>query len=260
MSKKRFQNEISIKNVQSDMKIKYNCWLMRQFNKYWLILLIVFVLLLPIMTNLIIGSKCPFELDVVGTGEDWIGFYGNYFGSLITGFISFFILYKTINSNKKDADINRKKQDIENLALHLSKTSAILNFERIGFNDLYVFNDELCNIEIDNLKKIKDEISRKNVEIHLLYNNARSEYIKMYFEIFDKCIDSINEKISIMISAYQGIIGKDLKSERDKNVELIKKTRYQLINLNKSLGKELFEKASNWITIEKDEYNRLIGS
>lgn len=231
-------------------------------SKYLAIsLLFLSLLLAPIIINFIIGLSTPFSILVVGEAKDWIGFYGNFFSSIITAFISFFILYKTINANKRENDKNRKKQEIENLIKHLSEVSSFLNFEQIGFKEQFIFENDTCSTEINTLRKLKNDISRKKFEIDFLFANHDSENSNPYLKKFEKCIAEANEKIESLIESYQNIIGNDLKAIKENNIESIKTTYRQLKNLNSNLGKELFDIGKQWIISENEKYEKLfLGS
>lgn len=218
---------------------------------------LLLMLLAPILINYILGLNTPFSILVVGEAKDWIGFYGNFFSSVITAFISFFILYKTINANKNENDKNRKKQEIENLIKHLSEVSSFLDFEQIGFNEQFVFDNDTCKTEIDKLKKLQNDISRKKYEIHFLFINYNSENSKQYLGKFEECINEANTKINELIDNYQNLIRNDSEQVRNKDIDFIKKTYSQLKTLNKNLGKELFEKGVQWVNFENTKYEKL---
>lgn len=59
-------------------------------------------MLVPAIVNLLL--LFPAVCDVAGEPKDWISFWGSYSGALLTGIVSFAILYRTVKSNKQTTD------------------------------------------------------------------------------------------------------------------------------------------------------------
>ena len=90
---------------------------MRPIFKYILValLLIAVLILLPVVLAPVLHlSHVDAYFDYGGKESDWITFWGNYLGSVITGVISFIILWKTIQSNKEENKTIISANQIEN--------------------------------------------------------------------------------------------------------------------------------------------------
>ncbi len=76
--------------------------------------ILIAILILPIVVNVIAISPVFNPLLVAGKQSDWINFFAVYGGSLIGAFVSFYILYRTIEENKKENKQNRIDNQTEN--------------------------------------------------------------------------------------------------------------------------------------------------
>lgn len=65
-------------------------------------LLAVLILLPVILAPIFHISHIDFYFNYGGKESDWITFWGNYLGAVITGIISFVILWYTIKTNKEE--------------------------------------------------------------------------------------------------------------------------------------------------------------
>ena len=86
-------------------------------HKKTVIVSFTIVVLAPIAINLIavLPSFCPNW--VAGSQQGvWVNFFAVYSSSLIGAFVSFYILYNTIEANKKESKQNRKDNHAENEA------------------------------------------------------------------------------------------------------------------------------------------------
>ena len=90
---------------------------MNTIVKYILIalaLLVVLILLPVILAPILHLSHIDSYFNYGGKESDWITFWGNYLGSVITGLISFVILWYTIKTNKEDNQAIIKANQTEN--------------------------------------------------------------------------------------------------------------------------------------------------
>lgn len=211
------------------------------------------IVCLPILVNFIVGSKSPFNVIINGEINDWIAFYGNYTGSIITSLISFIILYATIKSTQREAMINRKKQDIDNLSKHLEEIISIVNFSRLANISLFYKNKFMCENEILNLDSLGDEIIRKNDMVHLFYERETKNnlHIKEYIEMFDICANEMNKQIKIMVSLIRELNKEELDFARQPHIENISAQINQLKNYTENYTKPLYKASQSWLEIEK---------
>ena len=75
---------------------------MDKLKKENIVLLAIAVMgILPFILGCAISS--PVFKNFVG-GDSWIGFWGSYLGSIVSGMITLFVLFKTLESNKEDLE------------------------------------------------------------------------------------------------------------------------------------------------------------
>jgi len=96
---------------------------MSSIIKYIIIslLLIAVLILLPVIIAPILHlSHVDAYFDYGGKESDWITFWGNYLGAVITGLISFVILWYTIKTNKEEnqAIITSNQQENTRILQH----------------------------------------------------------------------------------------------------------------------------------------------
>ena len=179
------------------------------FKKFPKTIIIAFILLflLPIGIDLI--TVCPAFCPKLVAGEqsDWINFFAVLSGSLISAFVSFYILYETIEANKVESKLNRQDNHTENEA-NRKRLQAVFNYqaekdnfqtakEYIARFDLAVDSFELnfipmyCRLNKEDtllrLKQFMKDISNAYslLEFYLNdYNNDVEREYKEYFKDF----------------------------------------------------------------------------
>lgn len=77
-------------------------------------LLVILILLPVILAPILHLSHVDSYFNYGGKESDWITFWGNYLGSVITGLISFVILWYTIKTNKEENQAIIKANQTEN--------------------------------------------------------------------------------------------------------------------------------------------------
>lgn len=71
-------------------------------------LLFLVLLLPPVILAYMLHSPIIGGCEVAGTESDWVGFWGNYSGGILSGLVSFYILSKTLEHNH-DENMNTQK-------------------------------------------------------------------------------------------------------------------------------------------------------
>ncbi len=64
---------------------------------------IVAIVIAPMLINVILCCTNPFpwNIPIAGNAGDWVGFWGNYIGTIISALIALYVLYHTITENAK---------------------------------------------------------------------------------------------------------------------------------------------------------------
>lgn len=61
--------------------------------------IVIFAILAPVIVNFMLGSKTPFNIEVVGLPSEWISFYGSYLGGIVTALVGFYTIYRSNKQN-----------------------------------------------------------------------------------------------------------------------------------------------------------------
>lgn len=85
----------------------------RVFKDNWK-LIITGLIVIPIVADLIVFCPAPFPCLVVESTKEWLNFFAAYISALMGAFVSFAILYKTIEHNKAESLANRQVNHTEN--------------------------------------------------------------------------------------------------------------------------------------------------
>lgn len=76
------------------------------------ILFVIFVILIPIGINIIVGMKTPFNFPVVGGSKDWLMFWATY-SSAVASFMMVWYTSKTLKQNDKQLEVIKKQWEAE---------------------------------------------------------------------------------------------------------------------------------------------------
>lgn len=147
----------------------------------------IIVLLIPIILSLLI--HLPKLGCVAGEESDWIGFWGSYFGALIT----LLTLYITIQSNKNESDRQRLIEYNKRYARDITNAVCSLSISRIV--DCYKQdrqNQIIESVDTTRLESYKLEISNTYNTLVILYPEAEETFIKQYETSKDTFIAFIN--------------------------------------------------------------------
>ena len=181
----------------------------------WLILIIL--ILSPIFINYAILGVC-LGVDVNGSIDGWLGFYGTLVGSLVT----MFVLYRTRAWNQEDNDITRNAQQkilkyqerriwYQDLRKQLDDNFKVLKFQET----ISVANDIANGKCVDSFKYLTSLIQDVELQSHKCdtyfikeeitpvekkYNSNYSEILK-YYGIY------LNDLLSICIIKSKNNIG-----------------------------------------------------
>ena len=169
----------------------------RVFKENWK-LIITGLVIIPIVADLIVFCPAPFPCLVVESTKEWINFFAAYISALMGAFVSFAILYKTIEHNKAESLINRQDNHTENEinrnlqisilkyqiakeGLNAVKTSLVKYKQSLNIMDLcyFPYNSNTTNEQQINLRLIKNILAESNSSYNLLMINLteyRDEY------------------------------------------------------------------------------------
>jgi hypothetical protein len=148
-------------------------------KKYWWAILIV--LALPIIANYIV--LCPSIAPIAGESKDWLNFLAVYFSGLIAAFVSFSILYKTIETNNIENSKNRNLQvrtieyqtEIQWINNLKSAIQEVYNaFNILWLDEIYlIFKNTDDYNNADSAKIVKEKIKQLCNKVNLATDNFR---------------------------------------------------------------------------------------
>lgn len=164
----------------------------------WLIGLTVIVI--PFIANFLL--QIPAFTDIVGNNTDWLSFWGDYLGAVISATVAFLILKVQYDQNKKENTNNRnlqisvlryqfEKENVANLISVSARLVASLNPEeaKIYFPKFGVA-PSLC----------MEKLQKLIVEVHSCY-----EHFCMVFND-EKYIEDFN-KVTVLVNDYLEVLG-----------------------------------------------------
>lgn len=163
----------------------------RLLIKYWWGLSLIVAL--PVIINLII--ICPSFFKVGAKPNDWLIFFGGYFGCIISAFVSFIILFRTIKSNEKENKSNRLLQinvlsaelaqsrlnDIRNI---LSRLICAYENEDLVLVSSSLEEDSQTILQI--IKRISTNVRIENTNLRLALNSMNDDISKKFLKDAEK--------------------------------------------------------------------------
>lgn len=161
-------------------------------NAFKFICIFVLIFITPIVVNYILGFKTPFNLEVFGSIDAWIAFYGAYFGGIITAAIGFVTIHRQEKLNNKKILISHQETLIRDLENRLSNCISLFDYSRVGIISLY-FNDKS---KYNDVLKEMDDYYHKLVIASNAWNTiygkgADDLYINAFQKMYQKCIDEL---------------------------------------------------------------------
>ena len=224
-------------------------------NLFTGLMFLLIALSMPIIVNFIIGFSTPFDIKLIGTSSDWLLFFGSYFGGVFTALITFYVLISTITQTKKEAEIGRKRIEIERLESRLDQYIEKLNFSEIG-NIVLNINDNLYyKIEKVRLDTFRDALNHQSNALHLIFGNKKEPYIKDFIQKYDECIKQLKVDITSMISKILEIQQNGLNAESLSNISNLV---LELDKHKEEFAKPVYLAAQKWLETENDIYEKLI--
>ena len=169
----------------------------RVFKENWKFIITILIII-PIVVDLIVFCPAPFPCLVVESTKEWLHFFAAYISALMGAFVSFAILYKTIEHNKAESLANRQNNHTENEinrnlqisilkyqiakeSLNAVKTSIVKYKQALNIMDLsYLpYSSNTINEQQINLRLIKNIIAELDSSYNLLMVNL-TEYKDEY--------------------------------------------------------------------------------
>ncbi len=174
------------------------------------ILLIFTVLLIsPIVVNFLLSRNILWNYDVVGEGKDWIAYYG----SLISSFVAFYILYQTLLHNRKITLLSHKHDDLIGLKRDIAERITGIDLPQVIQNILFIDNFD-CSQELLRLNNLSHQYTIESNAVLLVYGKSDDKYASEFCNAYCTFIDNlikkdINEMTKIVIDLRSNSITKE---------------------------------------------------
>ena len=158
----------------------------------------IFIIILPIIINWLILKPSIFEY--VGTGVDWLLFWGGYVGAIISAGVAFLILAIQYQQNRKE---NKKNRNLQINILKYQQEMQWLNELKSKCIDYYNVFDQNDIINLCNLihKNKKETILEAEELINELINRNNKVTFALEF-LFTKERDEEETKILLKLKEY----------------------------------------------------------
>ena len=188
-------------------------------------MLILVVIVLFAMIPTFIVNCCDFHLVI--TGNDWIGFFGSYFGAIVGGFITLIVMKKTIDDGKENLTItieaNKKMKKREEDLMFCKDLSDLISeyiqkstqaFEIQKHSSEY--QKEIRKIKNKNkdyekkYMKCAKTIGSVDTNMKIAMNQEEAKYYYYKLQQNDKALDELYNRIrmpdrAIMIKLYYNL-------------------------------------------------------
>jgi len=147
--------------------------------------IIIFVTIV-IIVNFILSRDVLFDYKVVGEGKDWLSFYG----SITSALVAFYALFRTIESNKKDAQIERMHQDLKDLRNDLSERISAINTSQI-LQVILEGNDFNITKELFRLDALAQDYTKLSNSTYFKYGIIDDDNAKAFYTAYCTLIDDL---------------------------------------------------------------------
>ena len=210
---------------------------------------IILIFLLPIIANFIV--LFPAFSPIAGESKDWLNFFAVYFSGIITAFVSFWILYTTIQSNTKE---NQKNRDIQTNVIKYQTKIAWINQLRSAI--VYAqenLSSALQNKYIKLKEKNEDSFNQLTSELFENANSVKRQFVNIlygcgiYEDDFITFVDSFCKRYICYLLDLEFLFSIDysITQEQLKNrVDDYKKISHSLLRSNRRI----------WFIIEEHAY------
>lgn len=248
----------------------------RVFKENWK-LIITCLIIIPIVANLIVFCPAPFPCLVVESEKEWLNFFAAYISALMGAFVSFAILYKTIEHNKAESLANRQDNHAENEinrnlqisilkyqiakdGLNVVKTSLAKYKLSLNIMDLsyFPYSSNTINEQQINLRLIKNILAESDSSYNLLMINL-SEYKDEYEMQFKANVQHFGLAYEALLKDLAWFIDKLESSEVTNRLtidNIINATK-EYKEYEESLPTVIIENHRIWDIIEKYEFQIL---
>lgn len=217
---------------------------MEKIRVYWYLWLAA-LLLIPGVLGLLLNADAPFP--IAGEVSDWIGFWGSYVGAILSGLISFVILYQTLRSQGEEQRRQRvyeRRMDFRRALSDRMSRMDILSL--VG-----AITPSACRPDemIDRLDRACSMLLRDFNSFNILYSDdvvcRCDSFITAYKQVVDQMVPGLQQLMLLYRRRSDGDpevtdqsindFIKELSLTFEPEIKLLWKSSSSLVNLNTSL-------------------------
>lgn len=173
-----------------------------KYNKF-----IVAIIVFPILINIILccdyGNLLSWNIPIAGEIGDWVGFWGNYAGAIISGLIALYVLYYTIKENAmiresqiKTIKYTQQQTWLENLRKQLIDNYKMFDMQSLSIAIYYAMYKGAYNDAVSILMSLNRnvEFQSHSSSLYFIVENPAPEEIE-----YNDCVMRIMTEYGTLI-------------------------------------------------------------
>lgn len=212
--------------------------------------IILIILIIPIVINYVLMIPTPFK--IIGSNAEWLSFWGTYLGGIIGAFVSFYILYITLIHNKKEAEIERKSNQLLQLKKDLAERLSDINFMPLYID---TSNDINVSSEIDRLNMLYKIHEQKSYTAKFIYENDENELAKQFYKAYFDFICLFLAQINFLKNILTNKRNKDeLKQSVEEQIKNLPTIQYSLLILVNEAALKYYESEKEKLVLLKSSF------
>lgn len=233
-------------------------------NKKLWIILIILALVTPIILNIIIGSTNPLDsIKVVGTEDDWLGFYGAYIGALVGALITLYAMFRESKNNALNIMISNQENLIKDLREQLSTRIGAFMFGNIGNSALLTTKPDYtltASDIIEMLIKLNDDVNHITSQCNswgVIYKNDPREIVQKFNAAYIDCRNAYNGDVDEVTSRLNKLRPESREDVTKFNIWLKNFIANELVSHQQTYTKQMFDIANEWLKKEQEKLHNL---
>lgn len=151
-------------------------------------------ILVPIIINIVCLTKVPFTIvDTTNPSSNlWLGFFGSYYGGVITAAVTLYIFYQTLQKDKYKKKYELETESYVNFCRDLSKLVISIDNDELSYILLALASSEKNELAsfIKEIKSINMSMKNQYNSFMLIYGedncSKKSDFVNEYMKDYNK--------------------------------------------------------------------------
>ncbi len=140
---------------------------------------IVAIVIAPMLINVILccTNPLPWNIPIAGNAGDWVGFWGNYIGTIISALIALYVLYHTITENAKirETQVKTIKYTQQQTWLDNLRQQVISNYNML---DMQSMSTALYKLQKGEFEEAQTALMTLNRNIEFQANSSSLYFLR----------------------------------------------------------------------------------